>query len=67
LELAKAHLNKAYQLNMRDLDAMLALARVAYVQKDLAALEALKTPVRNLDVEQADEIDKKISQLKVSG
>jgi serine protease Do len=67
LELAKAHLNKAYQLNMRDLDAMLALARVAYVQKDLAALEALKTPVRNLDAEQADEIDKKISQLKVSG
>jgi serine protease Do len=67
LELAKAHLSKAYQLNMRDLDAMLALARVAYVQKDVHALEVLKEPVRLLDAEKADEIDKKISLLKVSG
>jgi serine protease Do len=63
---AKTHLTKAYALNARELDAMVALSRVAYVQKDIQALEALEAPVRALDKEGADIISNKISQLKES-
>ncbi|MFW5432187.1 MAG: trypsin-like peptidase domain-containing protein [Methylophilaceae bacterium] len=61
---AKTHLSKAVALNARELDAMVALSRVAYVQKDIKALEALEAPVRALDSDGADEIANKIKQLK---
>jgi hypothetical protein len=64
---AKTHLSKAYALNARELDAMVALSRVAYVQKDLKALEALEISVRALDAEGADVIANKIKQLKENG
>jgi serine protease Do len=61
---AKTHLTKAIALNARELDAMVALSRVASVQKDIKGLEALEAPVRELDNEAADEIAHKIKQLK---
>ncbi|MDP8568884.1 serine protease [Methylophilus aquaticus] len=64
LELAKRDLRKAYVLNQRDLDAMLALSRVAFAQKDLPALESLQLPVSALDKEQGAQITLKIQQLK---
>jgi serine protease Do len=41
-------------LNARDLDAMVALTRVAYAQKDINALESLEAPIRLLDSDAAD-------------
>ncbi len=67
IAIAKAHLSKAYALNARELDAMVALSRVAYVQKDIKGLEALEAPVRALDAEGADKIANKIKQLKANG
>jgi serine protease Do len=64
LDQAKIHFNKAYAINNRDLDAMLALSRVAFAQKDVGALEQLQAPVQHLDEEQANEINVKIKQLK---
>jgi len=61
---AKTHLSKSVAINARELDAMVALSRVAYVQKDISALEALQGPVRELDTADADEIKYKIQQLK---
>lgn len=63
---AKTYLSKSYALNARELDAMVALSRVAYVQKDIQGLVALEAPVRALDKEGADAIANKISQLKKS-
>lgn len=63
---AKEHLNKAVQINARELDAMVALSRVAYRQKDIHALEALQISVSALDTADADEISNKIEQLKSS-
>lgn len=63
---AKMHLSKSIAINARELDAMVALSRVAYVQKDIDALEALQAPVRALDTADADEISNKIKQLKIS-
>lgn len=51
---AKKHLSKAVVLNSRDLDAMVALTRVAYAQKDIKALESLEAPIRLLDSDAAD-------------
>ena len=51
---AKKHLSKAVVLNARDLDAMVALTRVAYAQKDINALESLEAPIRLLDSNAAD-------------
>ncbi len=63
-EAAKRDFSQAYALNARDLDAMLALARVAYVQKDVTALEALQASVAALNTEQATHIGAQIQQLK---
>lgn len=62
--LAKEDLSKAQTLNTRHLDAMLALSNIAYSQKDLNALEALKIKIDPLDEEQGELITKKISELK---
>ncbi len=61
---AKNHLTKAVALNMRELDAMHALSRVAYVQKDMQALVDLEASTRPIDTIVADDIVNKISQLK---
>lgn len=67
LDLAKTHLNKAYQLNQRDLDAMLALSRVAFAQKDVTVLESLQAPVNALSQDEGESIAVKIKQLKMGG
>lgn len=66
LELAKAETDfkKAYAINPRDLDAMLALSRIAFVQKNLNALEILQPAVSALDKAQGDLISQQITQLK---
>lgn len=61
---AKIHLKKAYQLNSRDLDAMLGLARIAYAEKDVAALEMLRPPVFALNEGAAGKLEKQINELK---
>jgi len=62
---AKAHFNQAFQLNARDLDAMLALSRVAFAQKDITTLESVTEKVRLVDATEADQLIKMIAQLKV--
>jgi serine protease Do len=61
---AKAALEKATQLNSHDLDAFLALSRLAYQQKDLNALVALKTPVEKLSSDEGEKLSLKIDELK---
>lgn len=64
LAAAKLDFNKAYALNARDLDALLALARLAVVEKDLPTLERLRESVASLNPEQASEITSQIASLK---
>jgi serine protease Do len=61
---AKAALEKATQLNSHDLDALVALSRLAYLQKDLNALVALKTPVETLSSDEGEKLTLKINELK---
>lgn len=61
---AKKHLTKAVALNTRELDAMVALSRVAYAQKDITSLQALESSVRALDSGSADGIANQIKQLQ---
>lgn len=61
---AKTHLTKAVSLNPRELDAMNALARVAFIQKDRSTLAELEASVRVLDEEGANLITKQINQLE---
>lgn len=63
---AKTHLSKAVALNERELDAMVALSRVAYAEKDIKALRTLEPSVRTLDSERADGIAAFIKQLQTS-
>jgi hypothetical protein len=43
---------------------MLALSNIAYLQKDLSALETLKITIDPLDQEQGELITQKISEIK---
>jgi serine protease Do len=61
---AKTALQKATELNGHDLDAFVALSRLAFSQKDLTALEALKMPVEALSSDEAEKITLKINELK---
>jgi len=63
---AKAHLNKAYQLNPRDLDALLALSRLAYKQKDAAALQGLLPSVVAINQAEGEKIVQQIEQLQAA-
>ncbi len=63
---AKKYLNKAISLNSRELDAMLALSRIAYQERDADTLAALEAPIRELDNEQADNIVSKVKQLSAN-
>lgn len=64
LAAAKKSLKKAYTLNNRDLDAMHALANVAYQQKDMATLVALQAPIAALNVRYGDEVNGQIKALQ---
>jgi hypothetical protein len=63
---AKMHLGKSVALNARELDAMVALSRVAYAEKDIKTLEALEAPVRALGYGDAEVIANHIKQLNES-
>lgn len=61
---AKAHFTKAVSLNARELDAMVALSRVAYAQHDIKGLQSLEPSVRELNADDADVIVSHIQQLQ---
>lgn len=61
---AEQDLKKAYDLNQRDVDAMLALSRVAFVQKDLATLESIQPAIQAIDPEQGEKVTQQIQALK---
>ncbi|MDG2293130.1 MAG: trypsin-like peptidase domain-containing protein [Methylophilaceae bacterium] len=63
---AKQYLTKAVALNARELDAMNALARIAFVQKDVQTLAELEAPIRLLNNDNADEVVNKIQQLQIN-
>ncbi|MGQ2966151.1 MAG: serine protease, partial [Methylophilus sp.] len=63
---AEKDFKRAYSINPRDLDAMLALSRIALVQNNLSALESLQPAVSALDKTQGDLIAQQISKLKQS-
>jgi hypothetical protein len=63
LALAQTHLTKAVALNARELDAMNASARVAFVQKDSKVLTRLEAAVRVLDENDADIIANQLKKL----
>jgi serine protease Do len=62
--LAEQDLKKAYALNPQDLDAMLALSRVAFLQKDLPTLESIQPAIQAMDGMQGEQLAKQISVLK---
>lgn len=61
---AEQDLKKAYNLNQRDVDAMLALSRVAFVQKDVATLESIQPAIQAIDPEQGEKVTQQIQALK---
>ncbi len=61
---AKVSFEKAYSLNTRDLDVMLALSRIAYAEHDLHKLESLQVPIAALDVQAGEKITQQIQTLK---
>lgn len=61
---AKIQLSKAVALNPRELDAMVALSRIAYDEKDIKALQTLEAPVRALDRAAADVVVSHIEALQ---
>lgn len=61
---AEQDLKHAYALNQRDYDAMLALSRVAFAQKDLSTLETLQPAIHAIDQAQGAVILQQISQLQ---
>lgn len=63
---AKQAFNKAYTINPRDLDALLALSRLAFAQKDVVTLENLLVAVDAISHTEAEQLDQKILQLKNS-
>lgn len=61
---ADKHLTKAYQLNHDNIEVMMALSNIAFTKHDVPRMEQLKQAVRISDQAQADEIEKKILELK---
>lgn len=61
---AQQDLKRAYALNPRELDAMLALSRIAFVQKNVSALELLQPAIDAIDKTQGDQVAQQIRQLK---
>jgi len=63
---ARSALQKATELNDHDLDAFVALSRLAFSEKDVAALEALKPPVQALSSDEGEKLTLKINELKAT-
>jgi len=61
---AEQDLKHAYDLNQRDYDAMLALSRVAFTQKDLTTLQSLQPAISAVDKDQGEKVTQQIIQLK---
>lgn len=61
---AEQDLKKAYDLNQHDLDAMLALSRVAFIQKDVATLESIQPAIQAVDPTQGEKVSQQILTLK---
>lgn len=61
---AKKHLKKAYELNARDLEAMVALSQIAVLEKDIGTLEQLQMPIKTLSATEGEKITKQIAELK---
>jgi len=61
---AEQDLKHAYDLNQRDYDAMLALSRVAFTQKDLATLQSLQPVISAIDKDQGEQVAQQILKLK---
>ncbi|WP_029147870.1 serine protease [Methylophilus sp. 5] len=61
---AEQDLKHAYDLNQRDYDAMLALSRVAFTQKDLPTLQSLQPAISAIDKDQGEQVTQQILKLK---
>lgn len=61
---AAQDLKQAYDLNHQDYDAMLALSRVAYTQKDLPTLQSIQPAINAIDENQGKKITQQIIELK---
>lgn len=61
---AKQALAKAKALNARDLDAMVALSRIALSEKDVSVLEGLQPAIQDLNPEEGEKLAQQIAQLK---
>lgn len=64
MQAAKVALEKAKLLNARDLDALVALSRIALFEHDLPSLEQLLPAVNDINPEEANKLAQKIHQLK---
>jgi serine protease Do len=62
--LAERDLKQAYDLNPRDYDALLALSRVAFIQKDLSTLESIQPAISAVDKDQGEQVAQQIIKLK---
>lgn len=62
--LAERDLKQAYDLNQRDYDALLALSRVAFIQKDLSTLESIQPAISAMDKDQGEQVVQQIMKLK---
>jgi serine protease Do len=63
---ARNALQKATGLNDHDLDAFVALSRLAFSEKDVTALEALMPPVQALSSDEGEKLTLKINELKTT-
>lgn len=60
---AKTAFEKARTLNDRDLDAMVALSRIALLQKDMASLQGLQQAISVINPEEADKLGQQMAKL----
>lgn len=60
---AKTAFEKARALNDRDLDAMIALSRIALMQKDMASLQGLQQAISVINPEEADKLGQQMAKL----
>lgn len=61
---AKASFDQALALNSRDLDAMMAISRLAFADHDLAKLESIQAPIAAIDADAGATIAKQIADLQ---
>ena len=61
---AKQHLNKCMALNIRHLDAMLTLSKIALMERNSSDLEQIIRLIKPLDEAEAEQLSMKVSALK---